>query len=453
MTNVAIQRKPDELQIAYTYCLSHFAHLSDRSALKFKQAFPTYESWSHVPSSERDEAAKTTLGKDAPKTATLDFDALIERALTDIKSHEREGIRVLPIDSSEYPQLLAQISDAPLILFIKGSIDAVARNSNVAVVGTRDSTPIGDKVAARIAKWLAEQRWCVVSGLAKGIDSAAHRGTLDVRGRTAAVMATPLNKVYPVENRKLANDILDCGGCWISELSLGGQFHRGSFVQRDRIQSGLSVAIIPVQTDVEGGTMHTVRYAEQQGRLLLCPRPIEAEQSLKQYAGVRRLIDTRRAVPFSGDEYTKVLEYLVDGRDKLSKASPQRPKHEMAPPEHNTELNLHEREVISPVISIAASAEEPPTEGETKPETKLKRKRRSRLQTGFDFIEGLPTGKRKKASGKKEREIQIRLLEQLRDEICDAKRPDGGSVSNTSEMKLWLEERIRALRNTAENQK
>jgi hypothetical protein len=259
-------------------------------------------------------------------------------------------------------------------------------------------------------------------------------------------MATPLNKIYPAENRKLADDILDYGGCWISELSLGGQFHRSSFVQRDRIQSGLSVAVIPVQTDVEGGTMHTVRYAEQQGRLLLCPRPIEAEQSMKQYAGVRHLIETRRAIPFSGDEYTKVLEYLVDSRDKLAKAPPQPPKHDIAPPERNTHVNLRDSEVTSPVISVAASAEEPPTEAEAKPETKPKRRRRSRLQTDFEFIEEPPTGKRKKASGKKEREIQIRLLEQLRDEIGDAKRPDGGSVSDVGDMKLWLEEKIRALR-------
>jgi DNA processing protein len=395
MTDLAIQRTPDELQIAYSYCLSHLAHLGERSALKFKRVFPTYESWAHVPSSERDEAAKTALGKDSSKIVTLNFDALVERALADVKSHERGGIHVVPIDSSEYPELLKQISDAPLVLFVKGSIRSVTDNSNVAVVGTRNATSTGERVASKVAKWLSEQSWCVVSGLAKGIDTAAHRGTLDVRGRTAAVMATPLNKVYPAENRELANEILDNGGCWISEVPLWGEFHRSSFVQRDRIQSGLCVAVIPVQTDVEGGTMHTVRYAEQQGRLLLCPRPIEAEQSLKQYAGVRHLIETRRAIPFSGDEYAKVLHSLLERRDALTQGSPSEQKLDKTPERI--------RDMSEPVLTIAAVAEEPPSgEDEPRPKGKPKRAKRSRLQIGFGFIaeEPVPDKPRKKIARK-----------------------------------------------------
>jgi hypothetical protein len=254
-------------------------------------------------------------------------------------------------------------------------------------------------------------------------------------------MATPLNKVYPAENRELADEILDSGGCWISELPLWGKFHRSSFVQRDRIQSGLSVVVIPVQTDVEGGTMHTVRYAEQQGRLLFCPRPIEAEQSLKQYAGVRHLIETRRAVPFWGDEYVAVLDSLVKCRHMLMHSSP---------PERRSEISMPERisEVPIPVSRPAAAAEEHPSgEPEAKLEGKPKRKKRSRLQFDFDFIEKPIAEKpKKKKNGKKEREIQIRLLEQLRDEIDDAKRPDGVSVSDAGGVKLWLEEKIRTLR-------
>jgi DNA processing protein len=441
MTNLATERTSNELQVAYFYYLSHVAHLGERSALKFKKMFPTYESWFHVSPSEREKLAKTALGKDSAKV-TLNFDALLERALADVKKHEREGIHVLPIDSSEYPELLKQIPDAPLVLFVKGSIHPLTDNSNVAVVGTRDATSTGEKVASKVAKWLSEQGWCVVSGLAKGIDTAAHRGTLDARGRTAAIMATPLNKVYPAENRQLANDILDSGGCWISELPLWGKFHKGSFVQRDRIQSGLSVAVIPVQTDVEGGTMHTVRYAEQQGRLLLCPRPIEVEQSMKQYAGVRHLIETRRAVPFSNTEYTTVLHSLLECRNKLLKTFP--------PPEQRIEVRTPERPSESPVLDIniaPATGERLSGKDETKPESKPKRKKRNRLQAGFEFIEEPITGKRRKPVGKKEREIQIRLLEQLRDELYDAQRPDGGRISDAGDMKLWLEEKITTLRN------
>src|SRR5205823_6904796 len=127
----------------------------------------------------------------------------------------------------------------------------------------------------------------------------------------------PLDKVYPAENRQLADEILDCGGCWVSELGLSRKPHKGSFVQRDRIQSGLSVAVIPVQTDIEGGTMHTVRYAERQKRLLLCPRPIDQESSLKQYAGIKRLIERHRAQAFASDQYGEILEALSKSRELL----------------------------------------------------------------------------------------------------------------------------------------
>jgi DNA processing protein len=440
MTNLATERQISELQVAYLYCLSHLAHLGERSSLKLRNSFPTYESWVQASESEREEGAKRALGSDSKTVISLDFDSLIERAFVDFKKHQREGIQVLSVDSKEYPQLLKQIPDPPLVLFVKGSIDAVADNSNVAVVGTRDATLNGEKVASKIAKWLGEHRWCVVSGLAKGIDSAAHRGALDVRSRTVAVMATPLNKIYPAENKQLANDILDQGGCWISELPLWKKPHRGAFVQRDRIQSGISVAVVPVQTDVEGGTMHTVRYAEQQHRLVLCPRPIESEQSAKQYAGIRHLIESGRAIPFSSNEYERILKSLSTRRCELLNIPRLEQSNEAGDEPATTFAEVTVEQVSShPGGGQAeAAAEETP-----------RRKKRSRLQVGFDFMEEPIAGKPKRKSGKKDTGIQIRLLEQLRDEIYDAKRPDGGRVSDAGDMKLWLEEKIKALRKQA----
>jgi DNA processing protein len=437
MTNLTTDREISELQVAYSYCLSHLVHLGERSSLKLKNSFPTYESWVRISPSEREEGAKRALGGDSRSIISLNFDSLIERAFIDFKKHQREGIQVLSIDSNEYPQLLKQIPDPPLVLFVKGSIDAVADNSNVAVVGTRDATLAGEKVASKIARWLGEHKWCVISGLAKGIDSAAHRGALDVRWQTVAVMATPLNKIYPAENKQLANDILDQGGCWISELPLWKNPHRGAFVQRDRIQSGMSVAVIPIQTDVEGGTMHTIRFAEQQHRLVLCPRPIEGEQDVKQYAGIRHLIQTGRAEPFSSNEYERILESLSNRRNELLNIR---------------RLELAKKPAEKPVTSLAeepvghASYQPGTGQPETTPEETPKRKKRSRLQVGFEFMEEAIARKPKKKSGKKDRETQIRLLEQLRDEIHDAKLPDGGSISDAGDMKLWLEEKIKALR-------
>ncbi len=150
MSTLATQRHLDDLQVAYSYCLSQLSHLGERSAFKLKKRFPTHQSWLRLTPSERQEATKTTLGFDSPNFITTNFDALVERALADLRNHEREGIRVLSIDDSEYPELLKLIQDPPLVLFVKGSIDALSGNSNVAVVGTRNATSAGEKVAFKI---------------------------------------------------------------------------------------------------------------------------------------------------------------------------------------------------------------------------------------------------------------------------------------------------------------
>ncbi len=428
MTDLITHRTDDELRLAYSYGLAHLLNLGERSALKFKMRFPTYESWSRLAPSERGEAARAALDDESSRMITLNFDAIIDRAFSDVKKHEREGIRLFSIDSCEYPLLLKQIKDPPLVLFVKGSLEAVSENSNVAVVGTRDATAIGEKVAARISKWLGELGWCVVSGLARGIDSAAHRGILEMGGRTAAVMATPLNKVYPAENSQLANEILDHGGCWIGELPLWKKAHRGSFVTRDRIQSGISVAVIPVQTDVEGGTMHTVRYAEMQNRLILCPRPIENGQFPRQYAGIVQLIESGRAVPFSNNEYAAILGFLSERRQVLLRSSGVERSEQVI-------TNRIAKDHLDPPESRPMN--EPVGESESKVQP---------VQGDLGFLDEPLRGKPKKKAGKKEREIQIRLLEQLCDELSDAKRPDGERVSNADDLRLWLEGRLVFLR-------
>jgi DNA processing protein len=427
MTDLVTHRTDDELRVAYSYGLAHLLNLRERSALKFKKRFPTYESWSRLAPSERGEAARSALDDESSRMITLNFDAVIDRAFVDVKKHEREGIRLFSIDSCEYPLLLKQIIDPPLVLFVKGSIEAVSGNSNVAVVGTRDATPVGEKVAARVAKWLGEVGWCVVSGLAKGIDSAAHRGIIEMGGRTAAVMAMPLNKIYPAENSQLAREILEHGGCWIGELPLWKKAHRGSFVTRDRLQSGMSVAVIPVQTDIEGGTMHTVRYAEMQSRLILCPRPIENGQFPKQYAGIVHLIESGRAVPFSNNEYAAILGFLSERREVLLKSCGVERSGEVITDRAANDLEVPEQRPMN----------EPAGESESKVQP---------VQGELGFLDEPLKGKPKKKTGEKEREIQLRFLEQLYDELSDAKRPDGGKVSNVDDLRLWLEGKLMILR-------
>jgi DNA processing protein len=430
MIGVSMRENAGEKQVAYVYWISYFSHLGERAALKFKQSFPTYDSYSRLSPTERVDSTNRVLGESANSILTTNFDALMDHALNDIRDHQRQGIHVFSIDSPEYPEMLRQIPDPPLILFVKGSINGLSDSLNIAVIGTRNATQAGEKVAFKIAKWFGEHNWCVVSGLAKGIDSAAHKGALNSHSQTAAVMATPLNKVYPAENRALANDILDHGGCWISELPLWKRPHRGAFVQRDRIQSGMSVAVFPVQTDIEGGTMHTVRYAEQQDRLIFCPRPIEIERSAKQYVGIRSLIENRRAVPFSGDEYDRVLQSLVQRRNALLQAAPQSSRIDRI--ENRVESAL---EVQTPTEIVE----------EVKPPGDSKRKKRNR-QVGFGFIEEPSAKARKKTITKKQADIRLKFFEELREDIADARRPDGGKVFILQDVIEWLEQKIEDLR-------
>jgi DNA protecting protein DprA len=241
---------------------------------------------------------------------------LLMKAQSRIDHHLALGIRPIAITEDDYPPLLRHIGDPPPILYAKGNVEALNILEAIAVVGTRNPTEKGEKVASTVARYFATSGFVVVSGLAHGIDSAAHRAACE-SGRTVAVLANSLDKVYPAENRQLAERIIQRGGALVGELALDEKTFRNAFVRRDRIQSGMSLAVIPVQTDLEGGTMHTVRFAEEQERLLFCPVPLNLETEKKQYAGIWQLIRSNRAKPFHSQDYPELLAIVQDHKLKL----------------------------------------------------------------------------------------------------------------------------------------
>ena len=187
-----------------------------------------------------------------------------------LKEHESAGITVIGIDDPKFPQQLKTISNPPLILYVKGNIDCLKPQRSVAVIGTRQPTNYGRTIGSRIAQRFAEQGLIVVSGLAQGCDTAGHQGCLKAKGHTVAVLAHGLDRVYPSQNRQLAQEILDNDGCLVSEYPIGNKPFKNQFVERDRIQSGLSSAVVIVETDIKGGTMHTARFCLEQNRILAC---------------------------------------------------------------------------------------------------------------------------------------------------------------------------------------
>jgi DNA protecting protein DprA len=196
------------------------------------------------------------------------------------------GIQFITIYNTQYPEQLRSIYQAPPILYTKGSFK---QKSNIAIVGTRESTTYADVTIDNYIKSL-DGRNGVVSGLALGIDSIAHKLALKHNVYTIAVMPNSLDHVYPKDNLRLANEIIQGDGCLVSELPTGINRGKKSFVERNRIQTGLSDFVAPIELGLKSGTMHTVDFCIKQERFLLIIPPTKEQSSLASYEGINYLM-------------------------------------------------------------------------------------------------------------------------------------------------------------------
>jgi DNA processing protein len=175
------------------------------------------------------------------------------------------GATVLSYDCPAYPERLKEIYDPPPVLWVRGDASLLGRPS-IAIVGTRHPSPYGTGVSEMLARDLAVRRLLIVSGMARGIDTCAHKGALAARMPTVAVWGTGIDVVYPKENKKLAEDILAAGGAIVSEVPSGTFPAPQNFPRRNRILSGLSVAVLVVEAAENSGTRVTARCAAEQNR-------------------------------------------------------------------------------------------------------------------------------------------------------------------------------------------
>jgi len=233
-----------------------------------------------------------------------------EKAEKTLGDCERLGIVPISYSNDLYPSQLKDLDKkAPMLLFAKGDLSVLASKKNAAVIGTRNITPEGVKAGSYITSRLVEEGYVIVSGLAKGCDTVGHSVCLDNGGRTIAVLATGIDVIYPKENTELAKRITD-DGCLLSEYPPGTGAMANRFIERDRIQSGLSKGIVVVETNVKGGTMHTVEFALSQKRRVACIRYNDDVLSPSN-AGNRMLIDEKKAFPLTSrnvEEYVHLLE-------------------------------------------------------------------------------------------------------------------------------------------------
>jgi DNA processing protein len=203
-----------------------------------------------------------------------------------LASMRRCGARLVPFCAGGYPWRLALLRDAPAALAVRGDASLLGARG-VAIVGARAASAYGRSVARRLARELAEAGLVIVSGLARGIDAAAHEGALDGGGRTLAIQACGIEQVYPPEHHRLADRIVESGGVLLTELPPGTPPRPPFFPLRNRMISALADALVVVEARERSGSLHTVRHALDQGiDVLAVPGPVDAPTS----SGPNRLL-------------------------------------------------------------------------------------------------------------------------------------------------------------------
>jgi DNA processing protein len=187
---------------------------------------------------------------------------MVER---DLRWAEKTGNYIITINDPSYPQLLKEIPNPPLLLFISGNIQLL-KSPQIAMVGSRNPTPTGSEIAFAFAKALVQTGLVITSGFATGIDAASHKGAISDSGKTIAIMGTGLNQIYPAHHTNLAQKILGSGGVLLSEFPLEAKGKAWHFPLRNRIISGLSMGTLVVEATLRSGSLITARLANEQGR-------------------------------------------------------------------------------------------------------------------------------------------------------------------------------------------
>lgn len=264
-------------------------------------------------------ASRKALEKQGLKLETileLHAGEVLARAGAEIERLEPLGIELVTLDDPRYPSLLREIHDPPLVLYARGEWLEAAARPCLAVVGSRRSSSYGVNAALSLARELAASGLTIVSGLARGIDAAAHRGALEAGGKTIAVVGTGLDTTYPAEHRKLGEEIINSGAI-VSEFPLGTPPLPQNFPYRNRVLSGLSFGVLIIEAAEHSGSLITARLAAEQGRdVYAVPGNITSQTSF----GPNYLIkDGAKLIQCGRD----VLEELPPSiRDQISGATP-----------------------------------------------------------------------------------------------------------------------------------
>lgn len=289
-----------------------------------------------------DRAAYIAAGLNAKQTAAL-CDKDLRSAYAILRTCEKQNIRILTLEDSGYPAALREIDDPPLVLYVRGALPNFTLSPAITIVGTRSCSPYGLRMAERFGEGLARAGFTVLSGMALGADSAAHRGCLKGGGRTVAVLAGGVDLCYPAQNRQLMDEILYSGAV-ISENPPGTENAGFRFPIRNRILSGMAAATLVVEAPLRSGALITARRAFDQGReVFAVPGPIDANAS----KGCNRLIR---------DEIARIVTEPLDIVHELAEML-------STPPQEELVRRVWERETGEPDVDLLPEPEPetPPT--------------------------------------------------------------------------------------------
>lgn len=247
--------------------------------------------------------------KGLPVYSKTDFVRAFQQGLDILEKSNKAKITVLSCFDVEFPSKLSNIDKKPIVLSFKGNYQDLNSRPGIAIIGTREPTEPGRKTGEYCGEYFGKRGFNVVSGLAKGCDSAAHIGCLRVNGMTTAIVAHGLDIIYPKENKGLATEILDKGGVLLSEYFIGKGPKPNQFVERDRLQAGLALATIVIQTGIKGGTMHAVNATIESKKFLAAikyNKPVDYDK----ISGNEMLIKESGAFPLTSESIADFVKLL-----------------------------------------------------------------------------------------------------------------------------------------------
>jgi len=270
--------------------------------------------------------------------AALESGEALRQARAELARVRQRGLRLVGSHEPDYPEWLARTFDPPPALYVRGALVPGEGERSVAIVGARAATPRGLTLARALARDLAEAGLTVVSGLARGIDTAAHRGALEAGGRTVAILGSGLDRVYPAENEELAATIATRGGAVVSEFPLDTRPWKGNFPRRNRVIAGWGRGVVVVEAGERSGALITARVALDEGREVLA---VPGHPAAATAAGANALLrDGAAVVRHAGD----VLDTL-----EIERAAP-----DPGPEPEDDVVAALRRDVPSSVEEIAA---------------------------------------------------------------------------------------------------